>query len=261
MGRLHPHYATVVIFASLLHQPRSAVAQQHVCDFSVFGIQVAEVNLACAANGGGLPTTCTAACAAKYLPFYASCGVFIKRTLQSSQTQQFEHLFTECKKGTSGGSDTGACTARLDNLEARLSSMPVSFWQGDGTVFVGRNSSAQFAPCTPVFLYDAGLMDDQGPMDCMNGLRGVSDIQLAANHEYPITPVNGCPPNPISGPGGGWTERKPSNGKHYFANVLSGDTGGFNSWGVDDDTSDGGQFQVWLKLPPHLCCSAGMAYI
>ena len=139
----------------------------------------------------------------------------------------------------------GSCAANVESLQARLQGMNYAFWQGDGTVFLGRNSSAHFYPCEPVFLYDAGV--NNHPIDCINGMYGVSDIQLDANHNYPITPVFHCPPNPITGPGGGWKESQPKNGKHYFANVLSGDTGGWNSWGVDDDTSDGGQYQTYTK--------------
>lgn len=34
---------------------------------------------------------------------------------------------------------------------------------------------------------------------------------------------------------------------HYFGNVISGDTGGFNGWGIEDDTSDGGQFHGYSR--------------
>ena len=39
-----------------------------------------------------------------------------------------------------------------------------------------------------------------------------------------------------------WIEANPTNSAHYFANAISGDTGGYNAWGVQDDTSDGGQY-------------------
>ena len=33
----------------------------------------------------------------------------------------------------------------------------------------------------------------------------------------------------------------------YFGNVISGDTGGYNAWAVQDDTSDGGQFHGYSR--------------
>ena len=234
--------------ALLTAAPRLANGQQKKCDWSIFGSGSAAVNQACCSLPGekcvqGLPVACSPACAAKYIPFHAQCDDFIAANMRQ-QVPTFAKIMKMCTaaNGAAAGGDA-SCAARLSKVEQRMSVMPVSFWLGDGKVFVGRNTSAEFFPCTPVFLYDAGR--NNNPMDCMNGLRGVKDVQLDANHDYPLTPVNGCPPNPITGPGGGWKETPPKNGKHYFANVLSGDTGGFNSWGVDDDTSDGGQFQTF----------------
>lgn len=96
-----------------------------------------------------------------------------------------------------------------------------------------------------MYLYDAGVTEQ--PIDCLNGLPGTSEIELEPDHDYPLTPMFGCPANPTTNPGGGWSEAAPANGQHYFSNVFSGDVGGWNSWGIDDDTSDGGQYQSFQK--------------
>jgi hypothetical protein len=220
-----------------------AQPSQKQCDWASFGSGSAAVNKACCADHGaacadGLPKTCTSACRAVYLPFHNSCAGFIKANLPPAQVTVFAKILGECQ-----------VAPKATGLVQR-GSPPLSWWQGDGSVFVGKPSSTAFAPCTPVFLYDAGR-HDAGGVDCLNGLPGVHDIALQPNHNYPQTPINGCPPNPTSGPGGHWYEAPPKNGKHYFANVLSGDTGGWNSWGVDDDTSDGGQYQTFSHKLNH----------
>jgi hypothetical protein len=116
----------------------------------------------------------------------------------------------------------------------------MTWWQGDGTVYVGRASP--FFPCRPVYLYDAG--DGEAQLDCVDGLAGVPQVQLNADHDCtlppppcppihtpqnalplplaapldglltspvdradPLTPMAGCPPNPSSAMGGGWAGR------------------------------------------------------
>jgi len=87
---------------------------------------------------------------------------------------------------------------------------------------------------------------------------GLEEVQLDSNHQYPDVPYGDCPPNPGKtqgatnhggatgaqgdNPAVGWIEANPTNSAHYFANAISGDTGGYNAWGVQDDTSDGGQY-------------------
>ena len=94
-------------------------------------------------------------------------------------------------------------------------------------------------------MYDAGATNS--PVDCLNGLPGMSEVELDPDHDYPSTPITSCPANPTSGPGGGWIEDAPAGGEHYFSNVLSGDIGGYNSWAIDDDTGDGGQYHTFQK--------------
>jgi len=182
-----------------------------------------------------MPSGCTADCAAVYLPFYSACAGFLAEQMPS-QAATFAAINAECQSTASGSttalydSCNGDTQCRINTLEQRLSAIPVTWWQGDGSIFIGRQQTAlQFAPCQPVFLYDAGVTTN--PVDCLNGLPGTSEVELDPNHDYPLSPINGCPPNPTSGAGGGWDESAPSQGEHYFSNVLSGDLGGLNSWG------------------------------
>ena len=85
--------------------------------------------------------------------------------------------------------------------------------------------------------------------------------RLDRDHEYPSPPLAGCPLDPgtelgetnhqgataASNPNAGWTEAMPSAGGHYFANVIAGDTDGYNAWAIEDDTSDGGQFHGYSR--------------
>lgn len=187
-----------------------------------------------------------------------SCSGFIAAQMPT-QVAMFATILSECQATVNGaGGDltletctTGECAARHVNLiEQRLTSMPVPWWQGDGSLYIGnQQTSLQFAPCRPVYLYDAGVT--QNPKDCLvrfhrilpqfsivsrpilvcfdaqNGLPGTSEIELEPDHDYPLTPMFGCPPNPNSPPGGGWSETAPTADVHYFSNVLSGDIGGY----------------------------------
>jgi hypothetical protein len=241
---------------------RAALGQQGEegsCDWAAFGTGSADVNAACCSEAdeacdGGMPRACTADCARVYMPFHRRCADFMG-TQMPTQVAMFNAIRAECQatlneEEASGVLETctdGACAARhVNDLERRLANMPVPWWQGDGSLYIGnQQTSLQFAPCRPVFLYDAGVTEQ--PIDCLNGLRGTSEIELEPDHDYPLTPMFGCPANPTSNPGGSWSEQAPTNGEHYFSNVLSGDIGGWNSWGIDDNTGDGGQFQTFQK--------------
>lgn len=204
-----------------------------------------------------MPTICSRDCAAVYLPFYEQCAVFLhanqprQATVADAVASLCQHpaapaLAPSCD-AAAAASPMGQCAAAsLEALERRLSQIPVTWWQGDGSIYIGSQQTAlSFAPCTPIYLYDAGVTST--PIDCLNGLLGTSEIELEPDHDYPLSPIRGCPPNPTSGPGGGWAENAPTNGQHYFSNVLSGDSGGYNSWAIDDNTADGGQFQTFTK--------------
>ena len=255
-------YLTMRAPALVLLLGRAALGQQGEegsCDWAAFGTGSADVNAACCSEAdeacdGGMPRACTADCARVYMPFHRRCADFMGAQMPT-QVAMFNAIRAECqatlnKEEASGVLETctdGACAARhVNDLERRLANMPVPWWQGDGSLYIGnQQTSLQFAPCRPVFLYDAGVTEQ--PIDCLNGLRGTSEIELEPDHDYPLTPMFGCPANPTSNPGGGWSEQAPTNGEHYFSNVLSGDIGGWNSWGIDDNTGDGGQFQTFQK--------------
>jgi hypothetical protein len=42
-------------------------------------------------------------------------------------------------------------------------------------------------------------------------------------------------------------QHRPRLGDHYFGNVISGDTGGYNAWAIEDNTGDGGQFHGYSR--------------
>jgi len=85
--------------------------------------------------------------------------------------------------------------------------------------------------------------------------------RLDRDHQYPSPPLSGCPLNPgtalgetnhqgataASNPNAGWIEAMPTADVHFFGNVISGDTGGYNAWAVEDDTSDAGQFHGYSR--------------
>lgn len=99
------------------------------------------------------------------------------------------------------------------------------------------------------------------PIDCLSGAAGAVEVALDRDHQYPSPPLAGCPLNPgtalgetnhqgataASNPNAGWIEAIPTSDVHYFGNVISGDTGGFNAWAVQDDTSDAGQFHGYSR--------------